>query len=339
MKFKDYITDRLLLFILHAFCMLLLSGFLYVTGSQPSAIGIILVVWFFILFLYTIYEFRSRRSFFRKAQHTLEGLDKPYLLGEMLPDSCRLEDHIYRDLMRRSNKSVIERIHMLEDEQKEYKDYIESWVHEVKAPLTSIGLFCENHKNEVTRKILLENQRTENYIDMALYFARSEDVYKDYVIADTDLNRIVFETISRNRQYLLQNHIQLENTCTDHAFTDEKWVGFILNQLLLNSIKYRKEQDAFIRFYTLKKEHSVCLIIEDNGIGIPSEDRKRIFDKGFTGTNGRTRGHATGMGLYLCQKLCIKLGIAIHAESKVGEYTKMILEFPVSSYLSKLQDY
>lgn len=207
-------------------------------------------------------------------------------------------------------------------------------MHEVKAPITSIGLFCENHKNDITRKILLENQRTENYIDMVLYYARSENVYKDYVIADTDLNQVVFETISRNRQYLIQNQIQLENTCTDHAFTDGKWIGFILNQLLQNSIKYRREQDAFLRFYSFKTEHSVCLALEDNGIGIPVRDQKRIFEKGFTGTNVRNRGHATGMGLYLCEKLCGKLGIGIHAESMVDEYTRMTLEFPISHYIT-----
>lgn len=336
MKLRDYLTSHILLFVLHVFCMMLLSGFLYASGSSLPIIGIILAVWLFILFIYTCLEYYQRNRFFQKAKQVLETLDQRYLLGEMLPGSFRLEDQIYRDLIRRSNKSVIERIHMLEEEQKDYKDYIESWVHEIKAPITGIGLICENNKNETTKKILLENQRIENYVDMALYYARSENVYKDYMITETDLSQIVFETISKNRQYLMQNQIQLENNCSDLVFTDGKWIAFILNQLLLNSIKYRREQGAFIRFYTFRKEHSVCLVLEDNGIGIPPEDQKRIFEKGFTGVNGRTRGRSTGMGLYLCHKLCSRLGIAVYVNSLVNEYTKMILEFPVSSYLSKL---
>lgn len=336
MKLHDYLADRLLLFLLHIFCMLLLSGFLYATGNSLTNIGIILIAWFFILCLYTAMQYLNRRRFFWNAQQLLETLDQRYLLGEMLPDSFRLEDRLYRSLLRRSNKSVIEQIHKLEDEQKEYKDYIESWVHEVKAPITGIGLLCENHKDAVTRKILLENQRIENYIEMVLYYARSEYVYKDYVITDTDLNQVVFETISRNRQYLIQNQIQLENACTEHAYTDGKWIGFILNQLLQNSVKYRRDTDAFIRFYTFRTEHSVCLVLEDNGIGIPLQDQGRIFEKGFTGINGRTRGHATGMGLYLCKRLCLRLNIDIHVKSAADEYTRMILEFPISNYLSKL---
>lgn len=126
MKFQDYITNHILLILLHAFCMLLLSGFLYATGNLPSTIGLILVMWLFIFGIYILLEYRSRRRYFQQTESILETLDQQYLLGEMIPDSYRLEDQIYRNLIRRSNKSVIERIHMLEDEQKEYKDYIES---------------------------------------------------------------------------------------------------------------------------------------------------------------------------------------------------------------------
>ena len=102
-----------------------------------------------------------------------------------MPESFRLEDHIYQDMIRKSNKSVIERIRQIEAEQKDYREYIESWVHEIKAPITGISLMCENHRDELTRRISLENQKIENYVDMALYYARSEEVYKDYVIQET----------------------------------------------------------------------------------------------------------------------------------------------------------
>lgn len=336
MKPGEFITDHLTLFILNIFCMFLLSAYLYATGNPPLNIAFILIAWLFILILYSAVQYYNRNRFFQKAQDVLEKLDQRYLFGELLPPSHRYEDRLYREMMQKSNKSVIERIHALEDARKEYQEYIESWVHEIKAPITSIGLFCENNKNELTRKILLENQRIENYADVVLYYARSENVHKDYLITETDLNQIVLLSIAKNKQYLIQNQVQIEVDCSHHAFTDGKWIGFILNQLLLNSIKYRRETNALIHICTAQEEHSVLLIIEDNGMGIPPEDQARIFDKGFTGSNGRIRGRSTGMGLYLCKKLCQKLGISIRAESKVNEYTKIILEFPVSSYLSKL---
>lgn len=336
MKISEFLADHLLLFILNAFCMFLLSGYLYATGNPPLNIIFILIVWLLILVLFSCVKYYGRNRFFKEAQSTLEKLDQRYLFGELIPHSHRYEDKLYRDMILKSNKSVIERIHFLEDSQKEYRDYIESWVHEIKAPITGIGLFCENHKNDNTRKILLENQRIENYVDMVLYYARSENVHKDYMVTETDLSQTVFLTIAKNKQYLIQNDVQIKVDCTHPAFTDGKWISFILQQILQNCIKYRRESGALIQIYTIRKKKSVLLVVEDNGIGIPLEDQKRIFEKGFTGGNGRVRERSTGMGLYLSRKLCLKLGISIRAESKVNEYTKIILEFPVSNYLSKL---
>ena len=262
-----------------------------------------------------------------------------YLLGELLPASPYLEDRIYRELIRRSNKSVIERIRMLEDEQNDYRDYIESWVHEIKAPITSIQLVCENHKDEVTRQISLENQRIENDVDMVLYYARMEKVYKDYMIEETDLGKAASEILIKNKYYLISNGVRGEVECPDLAYTDKKWILFILNQLMLNSVKYKSENPKvhpYIHIYTERYGHGVRLIVEDNGTGIREEEMSRIFEKGFTGSNGRNGKKSTGMGLYLCRRLCEKLGIAIEAESVRGEGTKMILTFPVSSYLSKM---
>ena len=228
---------------------------------------------------------------------------------------------------------------MLEDEQNDYRDYIESWVHEIKAPITSIQLACENHKDEVTRQIGLENQRIENDVDMVLYYARMEKVYKDYMIEETDLGKAASEILIKNKYYLISNGVRGEVECPDLAYTDKKWILFILNQLMLNSVKYKSENPKvhpYIHIYTERYGHGVRLIVEDNGTGIREEEMSRIFEKGFTGSNGRNGKKSTGMGLYLCRRLCEKLGIAIEAESVRGEGTKMILTFPVRSYLSKM---
>ncbi len=352
MKMREYLIDKLLLLTLHVGCMLLLAGFLYATGYEPQFCVLILIFWILILMLWLGYEYYSRRRYFHELWETLNKMDQRYLLGELMPVSHRLEDGLYREMIRISNKAVIERIRQIEDEQKEYREYIESWVHEVKAPITSIDLMCENCKSDplenqgdVVRRVRLENQKIENYVDMALYYARSEDVYKDYVIRKTDLDEIAVVVLKRNKGYLIQSQIQAEVDCKDMAYTDEKWIAFILNQLVLNAAKYCRKKGGKIWIYTSQKHksdaltkhsHGVRLVVKDNGIGIKEEELDRIFEKGFTGSNGRKTERSTGMGLYLCKKLCLKLGIEIYARSKAGEGTEVILEFPISSYLSKM---
>lgn len=379
MKLMEYLKDKILLLTLHMGCMLLLAGFLYATGYEPQYCLLIIIFWILILALWIGYGFYSRRCYFSQLWDTLEKMDQRYLLGELMPVSHRLEDRMYREMIRISNKAVIERIRQIEDSQKEYREYIESWVHEVKAPITSIDLMCgncrgnvenpgrgsrslagqdekRNGREDVVRRICLENQKIENYVDMALYYARSEDVYKDYVIRKTMLGEIAVVVLKRNKHYMIQNQVQAEVDCKNYAYTDQKWITFILNQLVLNCTKYRRKTGARIWIYTeeytqkegigeypQKKEgvdlsrhsHGVRLVVKDNGIGIRKEELCRIFEKGFTGSNGRKTERSTGMGLYLCKKLCGKLGIEIYAESKEGEGTEIVLDFPVSSYLSE----
>lgn len=336
MRMVEYVKDKILLLVLHMLCMLLLAGFLHGTGYLKEYICLILLGWLGILGCWFVYGYFNRKCYFQKMKEILDQVDQRYLLGELMPESYRLEDRLYRDMIRRSNKSVIDRIRVVEDQQKDYREYIESWVHEIKAPITSIALMCENHKDNLTRQIHLENQKIENYVDMALYYARSESVYKDYVIQETDFQEIAVVVLNRNKQYLIQNRVQAEVDCKDVAYTDKKWIAFILNQLILNSAKYRKEEGGYIQIRTERYPGGIRLLVIDDGIGIREEDMPRIFEKGFTGSNGRMQERSTGMGLYLCKKLCQNLGIGIYAESEEGKGTKMTLEFPVSSYLSKL---
>jgi signal transduction histidine kinase len=344
MNLINFFKDKFLLLILHVVCMSLLSGFLHVTGYSGANIILILICWLLILVVWFFASYLQRRKFFREAEQILEEMDQRYLLGELLPDSPQLEDRLYREMMRRSNKSVIERIHQMEVEQTDYKEYIENWVHEIKAPITSIALLCENGRRQANlqnggmsakeyfRTLSLENQKTENYVDMVLYYARSNDVYKDYLIRETDLQQIVSDVLEKNRFLLIQNHVRAEVECKDTVYTDGKWIAFILNQMILNSVKYRSELPVF-RIYTQKQEHGVVLVVQDNGVGIKAEEISRIFEKGFTGSNGRNHERATGMGLYLCRKLCDKLRIGIKVNSQYGKGTEMLLEFPISNYI------
>ena len=333
MKFADYCKDKLLLVLLHFSCMLSLAAFLRITNYPWGYRLIVLYCWILIFLLWFVTEYLRRRRYFRRMEEILEAAEQKYLLGELMPKSFRLEDELYRRMIRLSNKSVIEKIRREEDARKEYREYIESWVHEIKAPITDIYFLCEKRKDEISGRILRQNQKTENYVDMALFYARSDEVYRDYLIRETTLQHTAEEVLRKNRECLIENHMQARVECGDTVYTDVKWIAFILNQLIVNAVKYRKDSEPALCIYTKKGPEGVTLTVEDNGMGIREEELPRIFDKGFTGTNGRNVERSTGMGLYLCRKLCGKLGIRIRGESVEGRGTKTILEFPVSSYI------
>lgn len=337
MKFADYCKDRLLLLMLHIACMMLLTAFLIATAYPPGCCCLILLTWLIVLTAWFLTEYFRRKRYFEQMEAILEQADRKYLLGELMPASFRLEDRLYREMIRRSNKSVIERIRSVEDAGQEYREYIESWVHEIKAPIADIYLLCERRRDDTARRILAQNRRTENYVDMALFYARSDQVYQDYLIREATLQQTAEEVLLKNKYALIENHIRASVHCPDTVYTDAKWIAFILEQLVLNAVKYRRDTEPVLRISTARAGRNVLLTVEDNGCGIPEEELPRIFDKGFTGTNGRSGARATGMGLYLCRKLCVKLGIQILAESVAGAGTRISLEFPVSDYLWKVQ--
>ena len=197
-------------------------------------------------------------------------------------------------------------------------------------------MIIENNKTNVTKSIDEELQRIENYIEQALFYARSNTVEKDYYIKKVKLKDIVYESIKKNKNVLIQEKVSMNLHDLDlEVNTDSKWIGFILNQIIGNSIKYKKVDCRLeIEIYAKQGRENVILYIKDNGIGIKEGEVTMVFEKGFTGTNGRLVGKkSTGIGLYLCKNLCNKLGIQIELNSILDEGTKVQLVFPKSSYI------
>ncbi len=197
-------------------------------------------------------------------------------------------------------------------------------------------MIIENNKNEITKSIYEELEKIENYIEQALFYARSNTVEKDYYIKEAVLKDIVNESIKKNKNMLIQEKIILSlHDLELQVSTDSKWIVFILNQLIQNSVKYRKQDTNLeIEIYAKQGGENVILYIKDNGSGIKQGEIARVFEKGFTGTNGRlSNKKSTGIGLYLCKKLCDKLGISIELNSVQYEGTEIQLVFPQSSYM------
>ena len=335
MKFWDYCKDRAGVLLANAAGLLVLSVYLLLLNTTGTAVFLIDVVWISVLAVWLLVRWHFRRKYFQEIFDTLEGLDQRYLIAEVMRPAPGLEDRLYWEILRKSNKSVIEKIRKMENSQREYKEYIESWIHEVKTPITAAHLICENHKDGYTRQIMTELDEIGNEVEKVLYYARMERVDRDYLIRPVSLRIIVLSAVRGEKRHLIRCGMQIDLDIDEDisVSTDEKWVEFILKQIFSNSMKYRRETEAKIRIRTEEGPMQKSLIIEDNGCGIPEEEIGRIFDKGFTGSNGRTEdSHATGMGLYLCSRLCRKLGLGISCESEKGKYTRMILTFPDSDH-------
>ena len=263
----------------------------------------------------------------------LDKLDKKYLVLETVLEPTTYEEEIVNNILYDINKSMIENINIQKRSINEFKDYIEMWIHEVKLPIASMVLKCHNHKEVNSNELLSIIRRLDNDIDQILYYMRSEITEKDFIISEVSLKDIVRSVSLKNKDDLLENKIELEvNIDNECVYTDKKWMEFILNQIISNSIKYKKEKDSFIKITSNVSEDKVNLIVYDNGIGISKGDIKRVFDKSFTGKNGRDKIKSTGMGLYIVKNLCSKLGHNIYIESDLDKYTKVIIEFGKNNY-------
>lgn len=337
MTLLEYVKDKIMLLLMQAFCMG--GSFLYLKacGMKGNQLALLYISWCALVLIWLAAGFLRRKRYFSEIEAQLEKLDKPYLIAEVMPDSWMLEDKLYRQILRRSNKSVIDEVHALETEQNEYKEFIENWIHEVKLPITAMQLICDNNRTSGTRKIKSRLSLLINDVEKALFYARSDTVYKDYMIREIKLKDTVVEAIGRNQQFFIQNGAAIDvELGEEKVYCDDKWLAFILTQIFLNAVKYKKGESCHIKIQADRTGESIKLVIQDDGIGIKENELARIFDKGFTGTNGRATREATGLGLYLCRKLCRKLGIYIEAESEEGSYTRILLTFPDgSSYFGR----
>ena len=282
-----------------------------------------------------IIEYFKRKKFYDNLLKILEELDEKYLITEIIKTPNFLEGQIFKNSLEQIDKSMLENVNKYKYMTEDYKEYIELWIHEIKIPIATSKMVIENNKNAITKSIDEELDKVENYIEQALFYARSNTVEKDYYIRKVVLKEIVNESIKKNKSSLIQEKISIDIHDLDvEVNTDNKWIVFILNQIIQNSIKYRKKENSVIEIYANQGKENVILYIKDNGIGIKQGEITRVFEKGFTGTNGRlSNKKSTGIGLYLCKKLCNKLGIGIELNSVQNEGTEVKLVFPKDSYI------
>lgn len=220
----------------------------------------------------------------------------------------------------------------------EYSDELLAWVHEVKAPLTSINLMLD-HVEDLTlrRKLETEWLRLHLLVDQQLHQTRLASIEKDNYMTEIELRTVVYKEIRAMQAWCIEKGIGFDvEALTVTVMTDGKWLGFIIRQILSNAIKYSPANSEVLIFTEIDPTGATLLHIKDAGIGIRKEDLPRIFHKSYTGTAGRESAQSTGMGLYLAHNVAQKIGVHITVQSNVGEGSIFTLRFPLQNEYVKL---
>ena len=334
MKFSNYFKDKYLEIIISLFGYIIIFLMLLAFKVSNEALIGLTVIFILIFFSIILIGYIKRKNFYNSLITNIDKLDKKYLVLEMINEPTFYEGKIFYQALYEINKSMNENIKQYETSLTDFKEYIELWIHEIKLPIASLTLMNHNQKNKIDKKYEEQIRKIDNYVDQILYFVRSENAEKDYLIKETNLKKVINNVAMKNKDDLLEHCITFIVDSKDiFVLTDSKWLEFIINQIVSNCIKYIKDDgNSFIKITVEDLKEQVNLHIYDNGIGIPSKDIKRVFEKTFTGENGRNRTKSTGMGLYIVNKLCNKLGHKIEISSVQNEYTEVILSFSKNNF-------
>ena len=343
MKFGDFLKDKALLIITVILALVSIEILLLAYNIGILVRVYVAVIIILVLFISIFVEYRNKKQFYNQLLSNMEELQEKYLISEIIRTPNFTEGKILKEILQDTGKSMLENVNYYKNIQEDYKEYIELWIHEVKIPIAASKMIIENNKNstkysnqnDVIRSIDEELDKIENYTEQALYYARSNAVEKDYIVTKTNLKEIVNSAILKNKTSLLNEKVSLEldNLQATDVYTDSKWATFIVNQIIQNSIKYAKKEEKKIEISSMEKNDKVILYIKDNGIGIKKGEITKVFERGFTGENGRIIGQkSTGIGLYLCKKLCDNLGLGIELNSEKDKGTEVRIIFPKNSY-------
>ncbi|MBO7386674.1 MAG: sensor histidine kinase [Lachnospiraceae bacterium] len=296
------------------FAMLAVSFSLYGLPLDAVLYPVILCVIIGIIYLaFKFYGFAKRHKEITELGNTADEL----LEYASKPNSKLEED--YLDIIKNLAQEKREIMEVCEEREAELMDYYTLWVHQVKTPISSMRLRLQRQDSELSRTLLSELGRIERYVQMVLTYLRLEGSGSDYIFKEYDLDSIIGEAVKKFAGDFIMRKLKLNyEPVRKKVLTDEKWLSFVIEQVLSNALKYTNK--GGISIYV---EEPLILCIEDTGMGISPEDIPRIFERNYTGVRGRADKKASGIGLYLCSRICKNLNHEISAESKLGVGTKI----------------
>ncbi|WP_334352257.1 HAMP domain-containing histidine kinase [Companilactobacillus sp. HBUAS56257] len=327
MTFFKYLKDHVYSILIVLFGMTFVELVLFLDPNVHFYTGTLIYTWFLaVIFLVAnlFLSYHHKKDWYKQLEAYQNDLSKE-LVGANNNEQQFIQSKINNISLEYRNELT-----ELYQNQKDQREYTESWVHDIKVPLSALKLAKDN---DLDKELVAEEIDQIDYlVDQALYFARLNNFSNDYLIQEQDLNNIVKSSIRTNKRLFINKRIGISLDISDKKIlTDEKWLSFIINQILSNSLKYTPHNGK-ITIFTTEKDNNIELHIKDTGIGISNQDISRIFNKGFTGENGRKSGSkSTGMGLYLVKKMIDKLGhkISVKSEKDHGtEFTITFLDLP-----------
>lgn len=333
MKFSAFLKNKWLFLLSQSMIILFLAVLFDGLQISISLTILFLICVLMITVVSLVLEYYRKNRFYKELYRNLNELDKKFYISSMTESPEFIEGTILVDILNQVSKSMNDEIAIYRRMNKEYHDYIETWIHEIKIPISCIDLMCENDSSDLARGIKNELSRIDSYVEQALYYARGMNLEKDYIIREIELDALVKNCIKKYSKQLIAVKAELAfEHLSQTVYGDAKWLEFVLGQLVTNSIKYRNGI-LKLSFYAQNQPDKVVLFVRDNGIGIPQNDLPRIFDKGFTGENGRRFAKSTGIGLYLCHELCDKMHLNIAVEATDNSGTVISITFPKDSKL------
>lgn len=320
--FVSYMKEKGKWIALYVICVGLMSAILFFNKISINEIcyGILICV-FCLCFLFVTDGYAYVRKY-RKLETLKQHMD---VLPEVLEAPENMLEAEYQDFVCGIWEEKINQQNEMLGKAKEQKEYYSMWVHQIKTPIAALRLLLQEKSEEInTSEEQDELFRIEQYVEMALQYIRLDSESTDFVIKKVDIDGVIKEVVHKYARLFIRKKVKLQyNEIHTEVLTDEKWLAFVIEQLLSNAIKYAAGGTVIISMNDEKE-----LIIEDTGIGINAEDLPRVFEKGYTGYNGHVNKHSTGIGLYLCYKIMKKLSHGIRIESEVGKGTKVFLSFP-----------
>lgn len=311
----QYLHKNRKVILLSVFCAVIFGVIFYLYSIPVSIVWYASLLCFFALMLVIVpdyFKFRKKRKMLEELQESI------HLTIERLPDTADNIEVAYQKLLKLLYQSKADTENQAALKYSEMMDYYTLWAHQIKTPIAAMRLLLQAEENEQNAELLEQLFKTEQYVDMVLQYLRIGSMSSDFLIKQYSLDDMVRQSIRKYAKSFIRKKIQLdfsELNCT--VVTDEKWLVFVIEQLLSNALKYTKQ--GKISIY-MAPDREKTLVIEDTGIGIQAEDLPRILEKGYTGYNGRRDKKSTGIGLYLCKTITNKLnhGLYITSESEKG---------------------
>lgn len=280
--------------------------------------------------LYITIGYFYRKAFFKGLVETIENAEEQFAI--LFPEVQTNQQKRFLELLKKIHQDNRNQLQHLNDEKKDQQEFILSWIHEVKLPIAASRLLMENSENK-TKDYLIDKfedelDKIDNYVEQALYYSRIDSFSTDYFITEVTANQIIKSSVKKYSKLFINKEIQFQmDDSTQFVQSDSKWLGFVIDQIIANSIKYTERGGKVaVQFEEDDREKRISIL--DSGIGIATEDLSRVFQKGFTGLTGRNQLKSTGIGLYLAKQLTRKLGHTLSIQSEEGTYTKVTIHFP-----------